>query len=83
MQSLLRRAGILLAIGFAFGWLGPFGTYDSLALGSRLAFWMVSVFVIGLLAEPTGDAIGRALPSWPAPVRALAGAVMSPSRARW
>jgi hypothetical protein len=79
MQQLTRqmeRLGVLLAIGFAFGWLGPFGTYNSLGLLERLAFWMVGMAVIGLLSVPAVDMVARAAPSWPVPVRALAGALI-------
>jgi hypothetical protein len=79
MQRLTRgaeRLGILLAIGFAFGWLGPFGTYDSLGLGERLAFWMIGMVVIGLMSTPTAQMVARAAPAWPLPLRALAGALI-------
>jgi hypothetical protein len=79
VQLLARGAeklGILLAIGFAFGWLGPFGTYNSLGLGERLAFWMIGMVVIGLMSTPTAQMVARAAPAWPLPLRALAGALI-------
>jgi hypothetical protein len=71
-----ERLGILLAIGFAFGWLGPFGTYNSLGLVERLAFWMIGMSVIGLISTPTAHMVARAAPAWPLPLRALAGALI-------
>lgn len=79
MQRFARRAemlGILLAIGFAFGWLGPFGTYNSLGLVERLAFWMIGMSVIGLLSTSTAQMVARAAPAWPLPLRALASALI-------
>lgn len=46
-----RRFLILIGIGLMLGWMGPFGTYDSLALPQRFAFWGVSVPLIGLVAR--------------------------------
>src|SRR5258706_1519598 len=34
---------VLLAIGAAFGWLGPYGTYQELGLAERLAYWMLAI----------------------------------------
>jgi hypothetical protein len=72
----LERLGILLIIGMAFGWLGPFGTYNGLGLFERFAFWMMVIPLIGLLSRPTVRMIAQIVPSWPIPARILASAVI-------
>ena len=49
--SWLRLFVILVAIGLTLGWMGPFGTYGSLAPPQRFAFWGFSVPLIGLVAR--------------------------------
>jgi hypothetical protein len=46
-----RRFVVFIVIGLSLGWMGPFGTYDSLVPPQRFAFWGVSVPLIGLVAR--------------------------------
>jgi hypothetical protein len=76
LSDWLERLGILLIIGIAFGWLGPFGTYNGLGLVERFAFWMMAIPFIGLLSRPTVRVIAQIVPSWPIPARILASALV-------
>ena len=48
---LARRLGPPLAVGLVLGLLGPFGTYDRLPAGPRLAYWLAVVSANWLLAD--------------------------------
>lgn len=74
-----RRFVVLTLIGLGLGWMGPFGTYDRLALAERFAFWGVSVPLIGLVARFAIRIVVRHGPTahWPLPVRVIAGSALA------
>jgi hypothetical protein len=72
----LQRVVILMAIGLAFGWLGPYGTYNGLGVVERFVFWMTAIPIIGLLSMPAVRMVAQLAPSWPVPARVLAGALV-------
>lgn len=45
------RLGPPLGVGLVLGLLGPFGTYDLLPIGTRLAYWLAVVSVNWLLVD--------------------------------
>jgi hypothetical protein len=67
---------MLLAVGAAFGWLGPYGTYD-FGLIARFAYWMIAIPLIGLLSIPVVRLVAwtELGGSWPLPARMVAGAL--------
>ncbi len=80
-RSVLRIFGIGLAAGLFLGFLGPFGTYESLYTGWRLVYW-VSLMLGGTLFFPVAYLLARracarrGLSAWLyVPLVASAGAV--------
>lgn len=45
------RLGLPLGVGFVLGLIGPFGTYQMLPVGLRLAYWLSVVSVNWMLAD--------------------------------
>ena len=78
-EGWLRRFGLLVAAGLVMGWIGPFGTYVSLTLPQRLAFWGVSMPLIGLTARFAIRIVVRHAPlaSWPFPLRVAVGSALA------
>lgn len=72
----LRRVVILLGIGFAFGWLGPYGTYSGLGVIERFAFWITAIPLVGLLSMPAVRMVAQLAPSLPVAARVVAGALI-------
>lgn len=48
---LFLRLGLPLGVGLVLGLIGPFGTYDTLPTGRRLAYWLAVVSANWLLAD--------------------------------
>ena len=69
---------VLLLLGAAFGWIGPFGTFQDLTVPRRLAYWVVAFLLIGSIHSLTMRSLARAEPSaaWPVPVQAIVGALI-------
>ncbi len=51
MRQVARTGGVAVAVGAVLGLLGPFGTFETLATGARLAYWVTIVAVNWLLCE--------------------------------
>jgi len=80
MSRLALRFGPPIGVGLVFGVIGPFGTFDLLPLGRRLAYWLAVVSANWLLA----DALVRQVEvlaerGWPLPrlTAPLAGATLA------
>lgn len=81
MSVLTQRFGrilVLLLLGVAFGWLGPYGTYISLGLPTRIAYWTLAILLIGILARLVLGRLEEAQPSasWPPAIRGLVGSMI-------
>lgn len=76
--DLLRRLAVLVAIGLALGWMGPFGTYG-LPLERRLLYWVLNVPLVGLCASLTIRLAARSslTAHWPLGARVILGAVLA------
>lgn len=74
-----RSASVLVAIGAVVGWVGPFGSYLNYPPLVRLAYWMLSIPLIGVIAGVSIRAVARSEPgsSWPAPIQSLVGAMIT------
>lgn len=59
----MRRYGAPLAVGLVLGLLGPFGTFDALPLGPRLAYWLAVVSANWILCDAAIRRMERLLPA--------------------
>ena len=59
----VRRYGAPLAVGLVLGLLGPFGTFDALPLGPRLAYWLAVVSANWILCDAAIRRMERLLPA--------------------
>lgn len=75
----LSRAAVLVLLGLALGWVGPFGTYTYLGLPSRAAYWVLAMLLIGLPAGVIIRRLAQTPPSasWPVPVQAILGTLIN------
>ena len=78
-HPLIRRLAIQLVIGAALGWIGPFDTHEAMTLPQRLAYWMISIPVIGLCTRFAIRTVMRhdRAGAWPLPARVAAAAAMA------
>ena len=51
IAHLARQLGVPLAVGLVLGLIGPFGTFDLLPAGMRLAYWLAIIMVNWLLTD--------------------------------
>src|SRR5262249_25498236 len=74
-----RELATLLVIGAILGWLGPYGTYNCLAVMDRFAYWMLRSLLVGLVCLAAFHLIATTVPgaSWPPAKRALAGVLIA------
>lgn len=74
----LRRLGVLVAIGLALGWAGPFGTF-ALPLPQRLLYWGLDVPLVGLCAGPIIRLVTRSglTLHWPLAARVALGSILA------
>lgn len=74
-----RRFVILVGVGLALGWMGPFGTYVNMTPAERFAYWGLSVPLIGLVARFGIRIVVRHGPAahWPLWVRVLVGSALA------
>lgn len=75
----LSGVAVLILLGLALGWIGPYGTYTSLALPSRIAFWTLAMLSIGIPAHLIIRRLEQTPPSasWPVPVQAMTGTLIN------
>ena len=74
-----RSLFVMVAIGAVVGWAGPFGSDLNYPLLVQLAYWMVAIPLIGVIARVSIRAVARSEPgsSWKLPIQALAGAAIT------
>jgi hypothetical protein len=74
-----RSLVVMVAIGAVVGWAGPFGSDLNYPLLVQLAYWMVAIPLIGVIARVSIRAVSRSEPgsSWKLPIQALAGAAFT------
>ena len=72
---------MLLVLGLVVGLVGPFGTFETMAMVPRLAYWMAIVVGTSALGAFVAGLAERVLPrSWPPlAIGALAGAAAGPA----
>jgi hypothetical protein len=51
IAHIARQLGVPLAVGLVLGLIGPFGTFDLLPAGMRLAYWLAIIMVNWLLTD--------------------------------
>src|SRR5215469_1395974 len=73
-----EQLAVFVSVGLVLGWVGPFGTFQDLAVGPRFLYWITAILLIGSASAWTMQAIARGQPSagWPLALQVIVGALV-------
>jgi hypothetical protein len=74
-----NQLAVMLTIGAALGFVGPYGTYLELDLAQRLLFWMMAIPLIGVPASLSQRLVHgmESIAAWPIAAKSLLGALLA------